>query len=280
MSAHVQRYLQEQGLNIPVAFCPERVAQGFSMREFRELPQVISAFDRKTLFEVGDLFSTFAPERVEMEPMEAELCKLMTNAWRYIQFATVNQFYMIATEHGLDFNRVLHGCRHNYPRMAGMPGPGFAAGPCLVKDTMQLAAFGQNNFVLGHAAMQVNEGLPAHIIELAKRQTDLRDKTVGILGMTFKAESDDIRDSLSFKLRRLLTFESRQVLCHDPFWTGPGWSPLDEVLAQSDVIFVATPHAAYGEVVAPAGKIVIDVWNRLASPPEPEPFERKQRVAT
>src|SRR5207249_869580 len=172
------------------------------------------AFDPETLHEVGELFGRIAPELIEMEPMEAELAKLMTNSWRYIQFAIVNQFYMIATEQGLDFNRILHGCRHNYPRMAGMPGAGLAAGPCLVKDTMQLAAFSQNTFVLGHAAMLVNEGLPAHLIQLAKRQTNLRDKTTGILGMAFKGECDDPRDSLSYKLRKLLTLESRRVRCH------------------------------------------------------------------
>src|SRR5213082_599328 len=116
-----------------------------------------------------------------MTPMEAELCKLMTNAWRYIQFATINQFYMIATQHGLDFNRILHGCRHKYPRMAGMPGPGFAAGPCLVKDTMQLAAFSHNTFILGHAAMLINESLPAHLVELAKDRMELTNCTAGIL---------------------------------------------------------------------------------------------------
>src|SRR5262249_5287544 len=160
----------------------------------RQLPQIVSAFDPDTLDEVKELFERIAPELIEMEPMEAELCKLMTNAWRYIQFATVNQFYVIATEQGLDFGRILHACRHNHPRMAGMPGAGRAAGPCLVKDTMQLAAFSQNTFVLGHAAMLVNEGLPAHLIKLARRETDLRDKTVGILGMTFKGGSDDTRD--------------------------------------------------------------------------------------
>src|SRR5207248_2687943 len=108
---------------------------------------------------------------------------------------TVNQFYMIASQHGLDFNRILHGCRHHYPRMSSMPGPGFAAGPCLVKDTMQLAAFSQNNFVLGHSAMLINEGLPAHLISLAKKRMDLSQMTAGILGMAFKAESDDSRDS-------------------------------------------------------------------------------------
>jgi UDP-N-acetyl-D-mannosaminuronic acid dehydrogenase len=261
ISRHVQRYLAAKGLDIAVAFCPERVAQGHSLREFRQLPQIISAFDKETLYEVGELFGRFASELVEMEPAEAELCKLMTNAWRYIQFATVNQFYMIATEHGLDFDRILHGCRHNYPRMAGMPGPGFAAGPCLVKDTMQLAAFSQNTFVLGHAAMLINEGLPAHLVKLARRHTDLNDKTVGILGMAFKGESDDPRDSLSYKLRKLLTLESRAVLCHDPYVKDAALVPLDRVLAEADVLFVAAPHRAYRDLVVPAGTTVVDIWD-------------------
>jgi UDP-N-acetyl-D-mannosaminuronic acid dehydrogenase len=261
ISAHVQEYLRGWGLNIPVAFCPERVAQGYSLREFRSLPQIISAFDPDTLAAVQELFGRIAPETVEMAPMEAELCKLLTNAWRYIQFATVNQFYVIASQHGLDFNRILHGCRHNYPRMKGMPGPGLAAGPCLVKDTMQLAAFSQNSFVLGHAAMLINEGLPAHLVELAKRQTPLAGKTAGILGMTFKAESDDTRDSLSYKLRKLLTLECRRVLCHDPYLDGSDIAPLDRVLADADVLFVATPHSAYRKLAVPPGRVVIDVWN-------------------
>ncbi|HEY1378390.1 MAG TPA: nucleotide sugar dehydrogenase [Gemmataceae bacterium] len=269
ISSHVQGYLRDRGFDIPVAFCPERVAQGASLKEFRSLPQLISAFDRDTLAAVRDLFGRFVPETVEMAPMEAELCKLLTNAWRYIQFATVNQFYMIASQHGLDFDRILHGCRHNYPRMAGMPGPGLAAGPCLVKDTMQLAAFSQNSFVLGHAAMLINEGLPAHLIQLARNQTPLIDKTAGILGLTFKAESDDIRDSLSYKLRKLLTLECRRVLAHDPFVDGPDVAPLDDVLAQSDVLFVATPHKAYRDLAIPPGRVVVDVWNVVKKAPNP-----------
>jgi UDP-N-acetyl-D-mannosaminuronic acid dehydrogenase len=264
MSEHVRQYLADNDLDVAVAFCPERVAQGHSLREFRQLPQIISAFDPQTLDEVGELFGKVAPELIEMQPMEAELCKLMTNAWRYIQFAIVNQFYMIATDNGLDFSRILHACRHHYPRMAGMPGPGLTAGPCLVKDTMQLAAFSQNTFVLGHAAMLVNEGLPAHLIRLAKRQTELRSKTVGILGMTFKATSDDTRDSLSFKLRKLLTLEARQILCHDPYAAEvPDAAPLEKLLAESDVIFLATPHPEYRDLTIPPECVVIDVWDFL-----------------
>lgn len=263
MSGHIRRYLRSKGLNIGVAYCPERVAQGYSLKEFRELPQIISAFDPATLAAARELFRGFVPEFIEMEPMEAELAKLMTNAWRYIQFATVNQFYMIASQNRLDFDRILHGCRHNYPRMKGMPGPGFAAGPCLVKDTMQLAAFSRNNFVLGHSAMLINEGLPAHLIELARRRIDVGEVTTGILGMAFKAESDDPRDSLSYKLRKLLTLESRRVLCHDPFVADPSFAPLETILDSADVLFVGAPHRVYRDLRVRDGVVVIDPWDCL-----------------
>ncbi|HEY9422357.1 MAG TPA: nucleotide sugar dehydrogenase [Thermoanaerobaculia bacterium] len=262
-SQRIQRILQEWGLRVAVACCPERVAQGYSLREFRELPQLLSAFDPETLEAVRGMFARFTPEFVEMTPMEAEMCKLMTNAWRYVQFATVNQFYMLATGWGVDFDRIVHGCRHNYPRMAGMPGPGFAAGPCLVKDTMQLAAFSHNHFMLGHSAMLVNEGLPSHLVELARKKLDLGRATAGILGMAFKAESDDPRDSLSYKLRKLLALEAREVLCTDPYVPDPALVPLERVLAESDILFVATPHKAYRQLPPQSDKIVIDVWNCL-----------------
>jgi UDP-N-acetyl-D-mannosaminuronic acid dehydrogenase len=265
-SLRIQRFLAEAGLRIQVACCPERVAQGYSLREFRELPQLLSAFDADTLAAVRGLFAHFAREFVAMSPMEAELCKLMTNAWRYVQFATVNQFYMLATANGVDFDRILEGCRHNYPRMAGMPGPGLAAGPCLVKDTMQLAAFSHNHFMLGHAAMLVNEGLPNHLIELARRDGELAGATVGILGMAFKAGSDDPRDSLSYKLRKLLALEAREVLCTDPHVPDPNLVPLERVLAEADVLFVATPHEEYRRLPPLAGKRVVDVWNCLQKP--------------
>jgi UDP-N-acetyl-D-mannosaminuronic acid dehydrogenase len=259
-SQRIQGYLASLGLRIRVACCPERVAQGHSLHEFRQLPQIISAFDAETLMAVRDLFARFTPELVEMEPIEAELCKLMTNAWRYIQFATVNQFYMLASGCGVDFDRILHGCRHNYPRMVGMPGPGFAAGPCLVKDTMQLAAFSHNHFMLGHSAMLVNEGLPSHLIDLVKERVELGRCTAGILGMAFKAESDDPRDSLSYKLRKLLALEARAVLCTDPYVRDPSLVPLERVLAEADVLFVATPHECYRRLPPLAGKWVIDLW--------------------
>lgn len=264
ISAYIQRWLHERGIDVRVAFCPERVAQGQSIGEFRSLPQIISAFDPETLAKVRVLFARFAADLIELDPMEAELAKLMTNAWRYVQFATVNQFYMIAKQHRLDFDRILHACRHKYPRMAGMPGPGFSAGPCLMKDTMQLAAFSGDHFVLGHAAMLVNEGLPAFVLDVAEREGSLEGLTAGILGMGFKAESDDPRDSLSYKLRKLLTLRASAVLCSDPYVPDPSLVSQEELLARADVIFVGAPHRAYHGLRMPKGRRVYDVWSILA----------------
>src|SRR6187399_3778433 len=109
---------------------------------------------------------------VHLDVEEAELAKLFANTWRYIQFAAANQLFMIANDFGVDFARIRSALKQDYPRLAGMPGPGLAAGPCLLKDTMQLAAFNNNNFTLGHSAMLINEGQPQFIVNMLKRRVD------------------------------------------------------------------------------------------------------------
>jgi UDP-N-acetyl-D-mannosaminuronic acid dehydrogenase len=127
---------------------------------------------------------------------------------------------------------------------------------------MQLAAFNDNNFALGHAAMLVNEGLPLYVVSQLAAQHDLAESTVGILGAAFKAGSDDIRSSLAYKLKRILAFKARRVLMSDPYVTvDPDLLPLEQVLAESDVLIVATPHPEYGRVAT--NKPVADVWNIL-----------------
>jgi UDP-N-acetyl-D-mannosaminuronic acid dehydrogenase len=259
-SAKVQQWLRERGKPLSVAFCPERVAQGRSLAEMADLPQIVSAFDERGRAAAEKLFRRMTDSLVVMEPMEAEIAKLFTNAWRYIQFATVNQFYMMAQSHGLDFHRILDGIRFRYPRLAGMPGPGFAAGPCLFKDTMQLAAFSQNQFFLGHAAMLVNEGLPAFIVSELKRKVPLGSRTVGVLGMAFKAGSDDPRSSLSYKLKKILRIEAAKVLCTDPHVRDESLVPLDQVLREADVLIIGTPHPEYRDLRPRPGVELVDVW--------------------
>jgi UDP-N-acetyl-D-mannosaminuronic acid dehydrogenase len=262
VTALVEKMVARRGLEIDVAFCPERIAEGKAMTELFELPQIVSSRTDAGTKRAAALFGKLTSKIVVMSPEEAELAKLFTNVWRYIKFATANQLYMMANEQGLDFDRIRRGLAEDYPRAADMPAAGFAAGPCLFKDTMQLAAFNHNNFPLGHAAMAVNEGLPLYVVHRLEGQFDLASMTVGILGMAFKAGSDDIRSSLSYKLKRILEFKADQVLCTDPYVTvDPGLLPLDEVIARSDLLVVGAPHPEYRGLVT--DKPVADIWDVL-----------------
>lgn len=262
VTALVERMVAKLGRDVEVAFCPERIAEGRAMTELFELPQIVAARSESTRLRAEKLFRHLTEQIVMLEPEEAELAKLFTNVWRYIKFATANQFYMIANDFGLDFGRIRDALRFNYPRAQDLPGPGFAAGPCLFKDTMQLAAFNNNKFVLGHAAMLVNEGLPLYVVSRLEERFELADLTVGILGMAFKGDSDDTRASLSYKLRRILEFRADKVLCADPYVTGDSrLQPLETVLEQSDVLVIGAPHRVYGSLST--DKPVIDVWNLL-----------------
>jgi UDP-N-acetyl-D-mannosaminuronic acid dehydrogenase len=258
----VEQMLADRGLAIDVSFCPERIAEGKAMTELFDLPQIVSGRTDQARRRAADLFGRLTDKIVELEPEEAELAKLFTNTWRYIKFAAVNQFFMIADSQGLDFERIRQGLAQDYPRAADMPAAGFAAGPCLFKDTMQLAAFNDNNFALGHAAMLVNEGLPLYVVSQLAQQHDLANLTVGILGASFKAGSDDIRSSLAYKLKRIVGFKAKKVLMTDPYVTvDPTLVPLDQVLEEADVLIVATPHPEYRSVRT--DKPVADVWNVL-----------------
>jgi UDP-N-acetyl-D-mannosaminuronic acid dehydrogenase len=262
VTALVEKMVAGLGLGIEVAFCPERIAEGKAMTELFELPQIISARTAAGVERASALFGRLTGTLVVMSPEEAELAKLFTNVWRYIKFATANQLYMMANERGLDFERIRRGLSQDYPRAADMPAAGFAAGPCLFKDTMQLAAYNDNNFPLGHAAMAVNEGLPLHVVHRLEARFDLASMTVGILGMAFKAGSDDIRSSLSYKLKRILEFKAGAVLCTDPYVTvDPNLLPLAEVIARSDLLVVGAPHPEYRGLIT--DKPAADIWDVL-----------------
>jgi UDP-N-acetyl-D-mannosaminuronic acid dehydrogenase len=258
---YVAAALADRGKHVDVAFCPERIAEGHALEELRSLPQIIGADTAAAADRAEALFGRLAAKTLRTTSKEAELAKLFTNTWRYMKFAVANQFFAIADQAGVDYTNVLRAVREDYPRAADLPGPGFAAGPCLFKDTMQLAAFTSDHFPMGQAAMQINEGMPAYIVAaLERRHGSLRGRTVGILGMAFKAESDDIRASLSFKLRKLLEWAGARVLCADPYVTDDRLSTLEDVLEGSEILVIGAPHRAYRSLDL-AGREVIDIWN-------------------
>jgi len=262
-TAYVKQRFAERGCEVEVAFCPERIAEGHALEELRSLPQIVGADESSAGDRAEAVFARFATQFVRTSTREAELAKLFTNTWRYMKFAVANQFLMIAEQAGVDYTNVLRAVRENYPRAADLPGPGFAAGPCLFKDTMQLAAFTNDHFPLGQAAMQVNEGMPAFILDrLAARYGPLAGRRIGILGMAFKAESDDARASLSYKLRKLLIWAGAEVLATDPYVRDDRLVPLADVLAGSEILILGAPHVAYRSL-AVSGRDVIDVWGAM-----------------
>jgi UDP-N-acetyl-D-mannosaminuronic acid dehydrogenase len=264
VTALVEQLVARLGKAIDVAFCPERIAEGKAMVELFSLPQLVGSRTERGRERASRLFERLTSKIVTLSPEEAELTKLFTNTWRYIQFATANQLYVMANDRGLDFERIRQALAYEYPRAADLPRAGFAAGPCLLKDTMQLAAFNNNNFTMGHSAVMINEGLPLYLVSRLEQRYDLARMTVGILGMAFKGGSDDIRSSLSYKLRRILSFKCAAVLCTDPLVTvDPGLVRLEEVLERADLLIIGAPHEQYRNLKT--DKPIADIWNLLGS---------------
>ena len=244
-----------------LSYCPERIVQGYALKELPELPQIVSGVSQEAIDSASELFLHVSPEVVETSIEEAEVIKLMANSWRYIQFAAANQFYMICEQNGLDYDKIRQAMRQGYPRAQTVAGAGFAAGPCLLKDTMQLSSFSGNNFSLGTASMNINEGLPNFLVQRLRRERQLEDTTVGILGMAFKANIDDPRDALSYKLWKVLHFYGTTVLPSDVYIQDDRFFTPEEVIAKSDVVIVGVPHKEYKALTFPEDTELIDLWN-------------------
>jgi len=246
-----------------LSYCPERIVQGKSITELPKLPQLVSGKNKKAMIESGKLFKKICKKIIFTEVIEAELIKLFSNAYRYINFSISNQFYMICQNQNLDFFKIRKIMRDGYIRNANIPMSGFTAGPCLLKDTMQLSAFYNHRFLLGHSAMTINEGIPKFIVNKLEKKYNLKKKVVGILGLTFKSETDDIRDSLSIKLLQLLKSKKIKTLQSDEYFKSKENVSKKYLVKKSDIIIVSTPHKAYKYLKISKNKILVDIWGLI-----------------
>jgi len=258
VSKRIEGLIAEEFPGMDVAYCPERIAEGHALKELASLPQIIGVRTDSAFNRAAELFNDLSGKTLRTTPEEAELAKLFTNVWRYLKFAAANQFFMMANDFGVDYEKVRHAISHEYPRASDLPMAGFAAGPCLFKDTMQLSALVQQNFPLGHAAMMINEGTPGYVVSRLEQKYDLSQMTVGILGAAFKADVDDTRSSLAYKLRKLLLFKCKEVLISDPYVKDERLVSQDTLLEMSDLIVIGSPHGLYRNLET--NKVVIDIW--------------------
>jgi UDP-N-acetyl-D-mannosaminuronic acid dehydrogenase len=249
-----------KGKNKNIVYCPERIVQGKSIEELPKLPQIIAGYNQSSIIATKNLFKKITSKIIVTSVLEAELIKLFSNANRYINFSIANEFYMICKENNLDFSRVRKIMRDGYERNLNLPIAGFAAGPCLLKDTMQLSSFYKNKFSLGHTAMHINENIPKFLVDDLRKKYNLKKKIIGVLGLTFKAETDDIRDSLSIKLLQYLKKLKLKTLQSDEYYKNKNNVNKENLVKNSDIIIIAAPHKVYKKIKFPKNKILVDIW--------------------
>lgn len=249
------------GEDIYLAFAPERVLQGKAIEEIENLPQLIGSFDRYSYEKAKDFFDTIIDaECLKMTPVEAELGKLMTNMARYVQFALANEFHLIADTFDANAKRIIDYCNYNYPRLdLPTPGPN-VGGPCLTKDGWFLLERIPYNELLS-SAFQINEGMPIQIVEKLENYENI--EKVAILGMTYKANRDDVRNSVSFKLKKQLSFRGYELEMVEPHLEK--YSTLEDIEG-CDAVVLMTPHDRFKDldeiidIVDNSECLYVDIW--------------------
>lgn len=263
------RLLEEQtkltmGENLFLAYCPERIAEGKSVEELAQIPQIIGTLDELSAKKAAQIFEKIAPSILFTSPRSAELAKLFCNMYRYIDFAIGNEFMMIAESYGCDIYEVLNLVNKDYKR-GNLKAPGFTAGPCLVKDGFFL--IDKSPYMeLVTAAWRLNENIPGYLLSRIKSEIkNLHKKKVAILGLGFKKNIDDIRYSLSPKLQRYFLAEGAKVSVHDPFIDS---QPLKDAVSGADILILGINHDAFKSLDFDYLKdkvskdcLIFDIWN-------------------
>ena len=253
------------GTEFFLAFCPERIAEGRALQELGTIPQIVGGISDESTTRAAAFFRELGVECLPTDDVSAELAKLFTNMYRYISFAIANEFMIIAGQWKRDVNHVVNLVNHGYKR-GGLALPGFSAGPCMYKDGFFL--INQIPFTeLISTSWKINESVPLFLVAGLTEKISLRNKRAVILGAAFKADSDDPRQSLSYKVRKALLRERAKVTLHDPFIAGLD-GDLPTVLKGADVVFVATNHSVYTglgleglRAMVGADCLVCDIWD-------------------
>ena len=241
-----------------ISYCPERVLQGKSLKELNEIPQIISSYDLKSSIVVDKLFRKICKKTIRCKPEEAEMIKIMSNAFRYINFSISNEFYRICDENNLNFEKIRRMMRMNYSRAGGLASPGFVGGPCLMKDTMQLNYYDKrNNNILQHS-FQINEKLPNYIAKKIKN-LKINNKKVFILGKSFKPNNDDLRGSLTLNLMKILKKMNIKYNVYDPHVKKISKLELKKLIKNSNIFVLATGHNEFKKLKIPSNKYLIDM---------------------
>ena len=261
-----QRRGMRAGEDLFVSHVPERIAEGRFLDEIAALPAIVGGVGPGSGAKAAELFEAFGTEILQTTAVQAELAKIWSNILRYTEFALPNLLMMNAEKLGANVFEVIDLINRDYPR-GGMRQPGMTGGTCLRKDF----AFSEER---SHApsmllaVSRVHETVPLFLVEGMTERLggSLRDRKVAVLGLTFKRDSDDLRDSLAEKLIRLLERDLAHVTRHDPHVPDQS-EPLDTALRGADAVVIATNHSAFDDLLPqlPGEALLVDPWNALGS---------------
>jgi len=272
----VAGYLEKQrgfrvGEQVFVSHAPERIAAGRFLEEISTLPCIIGGVGDASTERAAGLFAQLGAPIVRTTAVQAELAKIWTNILRYTTFALPNLLMMDCERYGANVFEVIDLINRDYPR-GGMARPGMTAGTCLRKD-FAFSEERSNAPGMLLAVSRVNEAVPLFLVEGVKRRVgELSSHKVAVLGLTFKRDTDDERDSLSPKLIRMLERELADVAVCDPYAATPT-QPLGDAVRDADVVIVATNHSAFErpetlrEIIAGASSecLLVDPWNSFGT---------------
>ena len=249
----------KDSIDLNIAYCPERLSEGNAIYELRTIPQIVGCDSSEYANELVKLFSMIIPDVIKVSIKEAIFIKLMCNAYRYINFSIANELYIVAKNYfGIDFEKVRKNAMFNYPRMKNFPKPGFTSGFCLPKDTSFLP------LRLGEAAYRVSHHDIVNAI--CSMVGDINNKNVGILGVSSKANVDDIRMSLPLKIRDACEILGAKVYMYDSMFKKYSSCENFHGVMNSDILVIGTPHNDFIIdnknllTISRANKI-IDIWN-------------------
>jgi UDP-N-acetyl-D-mannosaminuronic acid dehydrogenase len=268
VAGYVER---RRGLRPAVAHVPERIAAGRFLEEIATLPCIIGSTDERAAERAEHLFSVFGAPVEHTTPVQAELAKIWTNILRYTNFALPNLLMMDCEQYEANVFEVIDLINRDYPR-GGMAPPGFTAGSCLRKD-FAFSEERSNAPGMLLAVSRVNESVPRFLVEGMKRRLGpLTGRKVAVLGLAFKRDTDDERDSLSHKLVRLLERELADVAVHDPHVGRPTGS-FDDAISDAEAVVVATNHSVFSRpgllhVIADTAArdcLIVDPWNAFGA---------------
>jgi len=282
-----------------LAHSPERVLPGRILKELMRNDRVIGGVSWAAAERAKALYASFVEGEILLtDATTAEMVKLMENTYRDVNIALANEFALVSEQMEVDVWKAIE-IANRHPRVQILnPGPG-VGGHCIAVDPWFLVQVAPAVTPLIQSARRVNDGMPRHVVGLVKRalsrlrdvpskmDTQVSKGTVACLGLAYKADVDDVRESPALAVVALLQAEGFVVRAYDPhvpLGTVPGQvHSLEAAVEAADVIVVLTDHSEFCQMQADAlshfpGQVIIDTRNMLAKDAaSPEGFVVRQR---